>query len=361
MLQTLYKMTSAGKIQQWSIWTEDNTYFVEHGQQGGKLQLSSTTIEEGKNLGKSNETTPVEQCEKEAVAMWTKKQERSGYTISIPTKQVMSPMLAKSFHKDGKHIEWPCYSQSKLDGARCVAEIRQGQVKLLSRKNKQFTSMAHIEKELVLSLSPNESIILDGELYSHDLTFQEMMSLVRTEDFKDECKQIKYHVYDIFDINLGFHDRYSKLQSFISDNPFVHTRLVRTKECTSAKVAELQHDAAVKDGYEGLMLRNKTGLYKNNGRSKDLQKFKKFQDQEFEIVDVVDGTGKFKDCAIFVCKNDIDSQTFKVTPKRSAAEKKKIFKEKKKYIGEMLTVEFFERTDGGVPRFPIGKDVRNYE
>jgi len=46
-----------------------------------------------------------------------------------------------------------------------------------------------------------------------------------------------------------------------------------------------------------------------------------FEDAEFKIIGIESGTGKMQDCAIFICKNDINDKTFKVVPKGTMEEK----------------------------------------
>lgn len=68
---TLYAKAKTGKIKQWVVSVVDSTITVTHGQVGGKQQTQTTVITEGKNIGKSNETTPSEQAYLEAKAKWT--------------------------------------------------------------------------------------------------------------------------------------------------------------------------------------------------------------------------------------------------------------------------------------------------
>lgn len=54
ILPILYKKTSVGKIQQWSIEIEDNKYRTTSGQKDGKLTTANWTICNPKNIGKIN-------------------------------------------------------------------------------------------------------------------------------------------------------------------------------------------------------------------------------------------------------------------------------------------------------------------
>src|SRR5277367_1861233 len=81
-LPTLYKRASTGKIQIWMIGVEKSTIITVHGQLDGKSQRTEDVIKEGKNIGKSNETTAAEQALAEATSKWEGKIKK-GYVEDI--------------------------------------------------------------------------------------------------------------------------------------------------------------------------------------------------------------------------------------------------------------------------------------
>ena len=97
-----------------------------------------------------------------------------------------------------------------------------------------------------------------------------------------------------------------------------------------------------------------------NHRSPDLQKFKTFLDDEYEIVGFTQGTGTDEGCVIWECKTK-EGKTFSVRPRGSVAERQGYFNNGNEWIGSQLTVRYQELTDGGIPRFPVGITIRNYE
>jgi hypothetical protein len=98
--------------------------------------------------------------------------------------------------------------------------------------------------------------------------------------------------------------------------------------------------------------------YKWDNRSSDLLKYKKFQDQEFEVIGVKAGKGKFEGLAVFICKNDLNDETFEVTIATDFKTKKEQFDNRDSYIGKKLTVKYFDRTDKLIPTFPVGLAFR---
>jgi DNA ligase-1 len=119
------------------------------------------------------------------------------------------------------------------------------------------------------------------------------------------------------------------------------------------------HAAYVAEGYEGIMLRNKAGLYKNS-RSADLQKYKCFESEEFEIINYKQGEGQEGGCVIWVCKTS-EGKTFNCRPRGTREDRIELFKNGDKYVGKKLTVRFQELTYYKVPRLPVGITFRDYE
>jgi ATP-dependent DNA ligase len=108
------------------------------------------------------------------------------------------------------------------------------------------------------------------------------------------------------------------------------------------------------------MLRNKTAGYKVGQRSADLQKYKEFIDEEYEVVDYKDGEGIESGCVVWNLKTP-KGQLFACRPRGTREDRIDQFINGKDYIGKMLTVRYQELTDDGVPRFPIGIAFRDYE
>lgn len=370
--KTLYHKTSKGQIQVWTIWTEGDTIFTEHGKEGGKMQISSKKATQ-KNIGKTNETTATEQADLEAQAMFTFKRDRKYFDTrdQAQNEALASPMLAHSYEKYGKNIIKDClnflFVQPKLDGVRCLASRVGDEIALMSRGGKEF-DIPHIKRDL-LEILP-EGVIFDGEIYCHGMDFQTLSGAVKK--VQESTNQLQFWVYDIADEVECF--EYRKLElSKLMFNPDSSVKICPTETIESESTwgyvkSELDsqlaaaHDKWADQGFEGIIIRTPRLGYKFGYRSQELLKYKVFEDAEFEILDVVPGVGKFENCGIFVCRSDTDPRaTFNVTPKRTQAEKEQILLDKADYVGKMLTVTFFGRSNTGIPRFPIGKVIRDYE
>ena len=112
-------------------------------------------------------------------------------------------------------------------------------------------------------------------------------------------------------------------------------------------------------GYEGTIVRQAKAMYEP-GRSMGLQKIKQFDDAEFEVTGVQPGRGRMSDCAIFTCSTT-NGVTFTCKMEGALDTLKPYLANPETVIGKMLTVRYQGLTNGGVPRFPIGVSVRDYE
>lgn len=373
MFPALQGVSVSGKTMLWSIsvkkMDQHAIITTTRGYKDGKMQIDEKVISEGKNIGKKNETTPYQQAVSEAKTAWMKKCE-SNYT---PIEEVFSreeqpvsrskgiddsvplPMLAHDYNKRGKSIQFPCFVQKKLDGTRCVGIPQQG---LFSRNRKSYPHMRHIVEEL--NRLPKD-MVLDGELYSTELTFQEIVGLVKKETLKadEEEKQqkIKFHVYDLIN-EMPYLHRYDTLQHLFSQYKFKNLVLVQTEHCESEEKMKEMHARYVENGYEGIMLRNKHGSYENN-RSIHLQKYKEFFDMECQIVGYKEGEGAESGCVIWIC--ELNGRQFACRPRGTREEREILFQEGYAYVGKMLSVRYQEMTDEGLLRFPVGLAIRDYE
>jgi len=272
------------------------------------------------------------------------------------TTKLFYPMLAMDYNKKGKLIKFPCYIQPKIDGVRAVYTNN----KLYSRNTNQFPNLENIRDELKAA---NCDLVLDGELYTDEVPFGELVGLVKKQEHsaieKEKAAKIKYLVFDYIK-NEKFSQRIDTLNKFFDDNKFNHIRLLKTEDCKTKEDSENFLAQFISQGHEGLILRNKSGLYHENKRSEDLQKYKKFKDDEFEIVDYKAGTGKEADCVIWVCKTK-QGKTFRARPEGAYEDRIKMLKKAKSQIGKFLTVRFQELTTDGIPRFPVGVTIRDFE
>ncbi len=227
-LPKLYGKDKTGRIKEWSAVIQSQPggtaiYTLIYGLQVGKKTVTPRPILVGKNIGKSNETTPFEQACFDAQSHWNKKHDK-GYRISVDDikeaydVEYFLPMLALRFDKRGKDITFPAYAQPKLDGFRCLARKRDGKVTMWSRAGKPFDVVSEIIAELEEIMVDDE--VYDGEIYRHDwrsptgeADFQRIASAIKKRN--NDTPLLEYHVYDRPKVDTGFSDRYLKGREFV--------------------------------------------------------------------------------------------------------------------------------------------------
>jgi ATP-dependent DNA ligase len=274
-------------------------------------------------------------------------------------------MLAHKFDQSRVDFTRPVYIQAKLDGVRCVF-TKYG---AFSRNNKRFMNIDHIEKALKPFFAEQPDVILDGELYNHELKndFEKIISLVRkqkpTDEDKLEAKNlVQFHVYDYFDGVV--YDSYQTRMQLLANAGFYDAQIkhVPALLVDSYNYARVQHEEFLSLGYEGSIIRNGDGIYKH-GRSYDLMKFKDFSDTEATIIDYVTGKGKRTGTLGKFIMQDDDGVVFGCPPGKGYSYKdlKTMLKNVDSYIGKRATFTYFQRTKANSYRHPLFKCIRNYE
>ena len=287
---------------------------------------------------------------------------------------MIKPMLAHKFNPD--KAVFPALLQPKLDGVRCVF-TKEG---AFSRTGKEFKNVDHIKETLKPLFKQYPYVKLDGELYNHELKddFEKIISLVRKtkptfEHRKEAEKLVQYHVYDIIPLKhvqrAAYEERLDNLIDIIAertyDGHFIdndHVRLTKTVYIENINEAKEWHEKFLNEGYEGSIYRNPDGPYKGT-RSWDLMKFKDFHDAEATIINYEVGKGKREGTLGKFIMQDGDGNIFGCPPGKgyNYKEMKDMLKNIHKYMGQVATFTYFQRTQAGSYRHPLFKCIRDYE
>jgi DNA ligase-1 len=357
----IYKRAVNGKINQWTVEVENNQYRTISGYHDGVQTTSEWTVCEGKNIGKKNETTPIQQAMAEAEALYRKRKELGYFEdINDCDKQVyFQPMLAKDWNNEKDKVKYPIFTQPKLDGIRCIVKSDG----MWSRNGKPIVSAPHIFESLKSLFESNPDLIFDGELYADKYSndFNAICSIVKKtkptqQDLLDSADIIQYHIYDLPSHDDVFTSRYKALISLELPKTCV---VVATEQVDHINDIFGYYEDYISAGYEGQMLR--LDNHYENKRSKSLLKHKSFIDEEYTILDIVEGVGnKTGMVGSFVFKNKA-GKTFNSSPKFNWEVCTEMWNNRHKLIGKEATVKYFNLTPDGVPRFPYVIAIRDYE
>ena len=341
MDKTIQYETLTGKKRTWQIYTDGDFIVTVYGEEGGKMQTMRRKVK-GKNLGRANETNAAEQAVKEAEAKYKLKYEQT-------CGAQLLPMLAQTY--SGAHLEFPCLVQPKLNGVRGIYDPKSR--KIYSRLGNEFLHLEHIISELV---SAGVDLTLDGELYTDSIIFEEIVGVVKKKKYDARVLAVKYHVFDCIKLGVPFEKRAGLLSCL---KGLQHSVIVRTEKCNREEDVEGLLDGEISAGYEGIILRNKKGIYQPNKRSFDLQKYKRFIDEEF-IITAFERENN-SDAIVWICETK-EGREFAVKPTGTLAARSLSDRDAQAAVGHYLTVKYQELTAlKRIPRFPVGVCIRNYE
>jgi ATP-dependent DNA ligase len=384
--ETIYKRTKSGKIQIWlaHVDSENGRYRTVSGQIDGAHTTSEWTVCEPKNIGKSNETTVSQQAFLEVEAMYRKRLEREYHKSidEIDHKRYTKPEKALKWYEDSK--KRPTKGsligvQPKLDGMRCLASS----VGCRSQDGKIIPGAPHITEALKDFHEKYPEFELDGELYNHEFKedFEGLMSSLKKEPKTPELAQrarnvVQYHVYDIvcsrpyweksnesddpfsvgryqileniFDI---FFEKYGQMFQLV---PMVVTHMDDT-----GKVVEDIDDDYIEQGYEGSIVRvlsDRSG-YEAGARRK-MFKVKNFIDDEFPIVEVLEGKGNWSGHAKAIRVQLPNGNICKASVKGDKEYARDLLLKKNEIVGKLATVKYLRYSKKGMLNLPIFKSIR---
>lgn len=347
---SLYSCTSGGSVRFWQVKSSKEGVVtttwgsVAANDEEYKVQESSyIAVPKGKETIES-------QAKKEAIALEKKQlRKKYSYTMEGAIKPRIIPMKAKVY--DPAKAEFPCDVQPKLDGVRCTARRVGKEVELLSYGGLKYT-VPHIS-EMLRAVVP-DGVVLDGELYSHGLRLQEIISLAKRNRRASEC--LRFNVFDCIRLAAdgspmpdSWKSRRLRLAT-INEACGYQLNLVETMNANSAEEVVNYHNEKVAAGYEGCIVRNHKGVYKFNHRGWDMMKFKDFQDDEFEVIGVI---ADKRGAAIIECITT-DGQKFSCPLCIPLEEQKLVARTAQHWIGMMLKVRFLYYSEDGVPILPKG-------
>jgi DNA ligase-1 len=338
----LYNTSRAtGRTKVWSVEVQGDVVSVKHGALDGKQVVHET-------ICKAKKSKDAHQVAMDyAQSLWDKKRKIGYDTTQGVTRQGYFPMLAQEY-TPGDPLAMPCLVQPKLDGIRCLIYRDSDGLIFQSRNQTHFQDFPHLIKALTPFFETNPDVILDGELYHHDMDFQTITSMVRRKGHPDLGK-IEYHVYDCI-TPLPYQERYAFLQKIHVDKVVV----VEASKIQRVSQIETYHTAFAELGYEGIMIRNPQSLYQEQIRSKDLLKYKLFKEQEYQVIGHVEGKGGIP---VFVCETN--GKTFQVMVKSTMEDKKNTLEQVTSFYHQWLTVKYQELSKDGIPRFPVGIGFRD--
>lgn len=289
------------------------------------------------------------------------------------------PMLAKTFNNTNNKIfnKTPIrIGQYKINGLRCIISAKRNNTDMFkpislrfqSREGTYWNSLSNLE-DYLLTVIPNEFINkmidedweLDGELYLPGYKVNEINHFVKDPKCK-ENKFIQYWCYDAIIDDTPQYRRLDILGQVFENRTYEFTSLnnhLNNKErfiyinnytITNEDDAVKHRNLFINLGFEGLILRDPDKEYQIGKRNSSMIKFKNVMEGSFKIIDIYP-EGVSRNIPLFLCKNDINNETFEVHINGTLKDQEKYLYSKDKFIGKTLYITFGERS--GVSRVPF--------
>jgi ATP-dependent DNA ligase len=329
---------------------------------------SKTVIMKGKNIGKKNETSAIDQ----AVLIGQQTYNKLNRKRTDIHEERIHPMLVSHGDIDNDYEGW--FIQPKLDGSLATIYRRKDtkMPEMYSRRIVVNTSLKHIIDESAILFDKYPNLYFDGEVYAHDTPLQVIAGLIRRITPIEEHKILSFNIFDCHDPSkpkLTMAERIEILSSLASTiKKCKYIKLIPTEVIRNQEQVLQYYHYYLNQKYEGVILRNPDGIYEpsiNGYHSKFVQKIKPRETEEFPIVDFTDGrTGIGIGAIIWICKTNTN-KTFNVVPNGTINERKKLFNLAKKddnfkklFFNKLLTVEYFTKSIDGVPTQPKGIIIR---
>jgi len=368
-LDTLYSRATTGALREWTVEYEEGQFRTHSGQIGGKVTISKWYSVTAMNVGRANERNLFEQAKFQAEAKWKKKVD-AGYTPDLKAVDVstlfIKAMLAKKWEDRKDKIEYPVYTQPKLDGMRAI--ITKDGAK--SRNGKPWVTIPHILKSLEPVFKAYPNLVLDGELYNHEYKedFNTISSLAKKtkpteQDLKDSADKLQFWWYDIIPVDgfceedIIFSDRFKEMVNLSNEYKLNGIILVPTYCYDSEEELDKNYKYFIELGYEGGMIRLNSKY--DRKRSNSLLKRKDFTDSEYKIVSIEEGKGNKTNMAGFMILEKSDGTQFHSNIKGNHDFLKNLLVNAESYIGSYATCTYFNLTPDGIPRFPYVTRLRD--
>ena len=261
------------------------------------------------------------------------------------------------------------WASRKIDGTRCSFYLSDNIIKSASRGGGDYdisTTLIRTHPAFIKLFEKYPDLVLDGELYKHGKSLQQISGAVRREE---PCEWLEYYVYDIQE-DVPFEERLKhilEIQEFLGagfdpnkewDKDELKIQFVPHEKVSGKENIIKLHDAYVSEGWEGCVVRDPSATYQYGGRGSFMLKFKEYKDSEFKITGLSEGLRDEDMCFTLVTEGGIE---FKAKPMGSRELKDQYRKDLDSLIGKYATVKYFYLSDDGTPLQPVLKAIRDYE
>lgn len=357
----LYKKDRKGRVRTWTAYVSpmpDGSAVLgtSAGLLGGKMTVQEITITEGKNVGRANATTPLEQAHKEAAALVQYKINRDRMRETLIDDDEIHPVQAQYYDKYAHKLPLIVLAQPKLNGIRAFIRKIDGEIVITSKKGVHYPVMVEEFGEY-LKVLMEDGEILDGEFYIHGIALRTISSAVKKRG--PLTSSVGFYVFDSPSIKAGAEERlaavHAKYHNTVTRGARIFVVPTEKIERANSMVYRVRQED---QGYEGAMYRDPEGIYESGIRSYAIMKDKAEYDAEFLCTGTtIDREGM----GLLVCLTADGKETFEVRMTGPDAVREDVAKHPENWVGKMITVLYNDMLESGIPQFARGISARDYE
>ena len=252
--------------------------------------------------------------------------------------------------------EPPYIVQPKYDGVRCrsVFMAHNQSTMLLSSEENVIFSVPHIVATLNKLMLTAE---LDGELYCHGMSFQNILSITsRSVNLHPEYEIIKFHIFDVVN-----EEPQMRRQLIVEALRGIHPLLeiAPFHLCEDLDAVKRAYDNLIESGYEGIIIRHKMGPYLKK-RSIWVMKFKPKKKDTYDIVGwneevSKDGVPKGRIGSLIMASQSGD--TFGVSAGLNDESRARFWEIRDELAGKKAVVHYQHLTDKKIPKGTFNLEV----
>lgn len=389
------KSKNIGKANETSAW--EQAVSMAKSKINRKIKLGYITLDKAKEIytepeiGTKIDLNIVPITEPENPDTFKKELEKYIPKITLDANHKVKPMKANPYFrarkkpytdKNGKtwsdikyyyisnpHVEkdpkassakFPMIGQPKINGVRAFIS-KDG----ITSKNGDAYKISHLNKYIKntpeLFNYEGQELILDGELYIHGESLQDIGSAVDKTNLN--TPRIVFVLFDLAIPNTSNIDRWNIIKSYIKpildETMELSIQIISSTVIKNDKHAQNYTDYCISKGYEGIILRSFEDDYHFGKRRNNMLKLKRSIDEEFKIVDIIPQE-KDPNKGNFLCVTK-EGERFSVNPTGTDDYKRDLLENKDYYIGKNLTLKFYEWTNAKKPLHVMDATVRDYE
>lgn len=253
------------------------------------------------------------------------------------------PIMLAEIYEHGLDVTQYWVSE-KLDGVRA----RWDGTHLVSRGGNIFATPDWFIQGL-------PSTAMDGELWTGRGRYEEVSSIVRTQQPHDGWRSVRFLIFDLPEHGGTFDERVQAMKHLVGRHQWPYVDLIEQFLVKSEEELTQRLHNVMDQGGEGVMLHRKTARYAS-GRSHDLLKLKPFSDAEATVMGYRPGKGKYLGQVGSLQVQTDEGKIFFIGTGLKDKER-----QHPPPLNSRITFRHQGFTKNGIPRFPVYLRIRDEE